>query len=208
MKEITTLLFDLGNVITKPQDAAYAEKMRSILAPELSQERFLEAYYARRRDYDRGEIDYRAYWSRVAEELGVPAPEGSFDELRDADLRSWFNIDEAMLDYVRQLGGKARHLVLLSNIHWDGVDYLESHFDWKDMFDSRVYSCAHKVNKPHAEIFRIALATVGARPENGLFVDDLAENIAGGRSAGLNAIQFFDLAHLRRELEDGYLIRS
>ncbi|MDA8427245.1 MAG: HAD family phosphatase [Treponema sp.] len=208
MKEITTLLFDLGNVITKPQDASYAEKMRSILAPGLSQERFLEAYYARRRDYDRGDIDYRVYWSRVAEELGLPVPEDRFEELRDADLKSWFNIDEAMVDYLREIRGRARHLVLLSNIHRDGVEYLESNFPWKDLFESRVYSCEHRVNKPHAEIFQIALAEVGERPENCLFVDDLSENIEGGRSAGLNAIQFVGLARLKSELADGYVIRS
>lgn len=207
-KEVTTLIFDLGNVITKPQDQTYAEKMRSILAPEISSETFTTAYYARRRDYDRGDVDHRNYWRSVAEELGVPSPEGRFDELRDADLKSWFNIDEDMVNYLREIRGRARHLVLLSNIHRDGVEFLESHFPWKELFESRVYSCEHRVNKPDAEIFRIAVSKVGESPENCLFVDDLAENIEGGRSAGLNAIQFFGLARLKTELADGYKIRS
>jgi putative hydrolase of the HAD superfamily len=208
MKEITTLLFDLGNVITRPQDASYAGKMRSILAPDRPMEVFFPAYYASRPDYDRGDIDYRQYWRRVALELGVPVPEGRFEELRDADLRSWFNIDDDMVDYLREIRGRARHLVLLSNIHWDGVEYLESHFPWKDLFESRVYSCEHRVNKPQAEIFRIAVSKVGENPENCLFVDDLAENIEGDRSAGLNAIQFVGLARLKSELAEGYVIRS
>ncbi|MGO8694959.1 MAG: HAD family hydrolase [Rectinemataceae bacterium] len=208
MKEITTLLFDLGNVITKPQDLSFVERMRSIIAPDASIEGFLAAYGAPRRDYDRGDIDYRQYWRRVAQELGVPAPEGSFEKLRDADLKSWFNIDAGMVDYIREIRGRARHLVLLSNIHWDGVEYLESHFSWKDLFESRIYSCEHKVNKPHAEIFRIALSKIDERPENCLFVDDLSENIEGGRSAGLHTIQFVGLAQLKREVAGGYHILS
>jgi len=208
MTEISTLFFDLGNVITKPQDAEYAERMRWLIGDKLAMSDFTEAYFACRPDYDRGVLDHRQYWRQVADRLGVQIPEGAFEKLLEADLKSWFNINEDMVDYIRELRGRVRHLVLVSNIHWDGVDYLERQFAWKDLFESRVYSCEHKVNKPQAEIFRIALSKVGEGPESCLFIDDLAENVEGARSVGLHAIQYADLAQLKREIGKQYLLRT
>ena len=42
---------------------------------------------------------------------------------------------------------------------------------------------------------------LGARPEDVLFVDDLAENVAAARNVGIQAFQFKDAVGLVRDLE-------
>lgn len=206
MKAIITLLFDLGNVLTKPQDPSYVEVMRSLMGGNVAMGDFVEAYAAHRSGYDRGDIDHRRYWAQVAERLGAAISDMTFARLLEADLKSWFNINEEMIDLVRELKGRVRHIGLVSNIHWDGVRYLERSFAWKDLFEVRVYSCEHRVNKPRPEIFGIALSKLAERPENCLFVDDLQENVEGARGAGLHAIRFTDLERLRTEMERGFTL--
>ncbi|HTX73038.1 MAG TPA: HAD family phosphatase [Rectinemataceae bacterium] len=206
MKTVTTVLFDLGNVLTLPQDQLQVERMRALVGAAVPLGDFRTAYEACRRDYDGGLIDYREYWRRVAARLEVELPDSLLPTLRDTDLRSWFNINPEMLRYVGRLHDAARHLVLISNIHQDGAEYLERSYAWKDLFAKRIYSCEHRVNKPDARIFRIALAAVDAAPEESLLVDDLPENVLGGRQVGLNAIRFTDVGDLRRKMSRSYRV--
>jgi FMN phosphatase YigB (HAD superfamily) len=46
------------------------------------------------------------------------------------------------------------------------------------------------VRKPDHAIFRIALATIGASPEECVFIDDRAANVAAAAALGITALQF------------------
>jgi putative hydrolase of the HAD superfamily len=208
MKRINTVIFDLGNVLTKPQDLEFIVKMKNTVRSDLSIEVFMKAYMENRLKYDRGDIDYREYWRLVAGALDTALTDDEMLGLRDDDLRSWFNINDAMIDLVARSKRDARHVLLLSNIHWDGVSYLEEHFEWTKLFDSRIYSCECKVNKPRKEIFLIALDRIGEAPERCLFIDDIPENVEGARAVGMNGLRFQDLETLEREIRAEYLIEK
>ena len=44
--------------------------------------------------------------------------------------------------------------------------------------------------KPAPDIYRLALDRLGFRPEETVFIDDLAENVAGAEAAGLRGHVF------------------
>jgi HAD superfamily hydrolase (TIGR01509 family) len=61
-------------------------------------------------------------------------------------------------------------------------------------------SCHTGLRKPAAAAYEVAARTLGARPEELLFVDDREENCAAARALGMAAIRFVDAGELRLAL--------
>jgi HAD superfamily hydrolase (TIGR01509 family) len=54
--------------------------------------------------------------------------------------------------------------------------------------------------KPDVAIFRRAAELAGQRPQDIFFTDDLAENVAGAKAAGFDAVQYTSTPQLVAEL--------
>lgn len=61
-------------------------------------------------------------------------------------------------------------------------------------------SAQFRLAKPDPEIFRVVCARIGVAPGRAMFVDDLPENVAGARAAGLSAHLFAGRAGLEEAL--------
>lgn len=59
-----------------------------------------------------------------------------------------------------------------------------------DRFRDVVVSGTEKLIKPDAAIYHLALARFGLQPDEAVFVDDNAANVAGAEAVGLHAILF------------------
>jgi putative hydrolase of the HAD superfamily len=64
--------------------------------------------------------------------------------------------------------------------------------DLLDEFDVVFNTAEIGIAKPDPEVFRLVCAELGSEPGHTFFVDDLAENVAGARTAGLVAHQHTD----------------
>lgn len=194
MKRISCLMLDMGGVLTQEHRLEKVDEMTARLGLSCPRERFLEAYFAERFDYDRGTVGGPAYWERVARAMGVPCDASAGSDLVRLDLESWFNMRPAMLDFLRGARGKVGRLVLLSNIHFDGARYLREGEGraWAARFDELVLSCEHRLLKPEIEIYELALDAAGALPGDCLFVDDNPDNVEGARRAGMSSFRFTD----------------
>lgn len=74
-----TVVFDLGEVLTRPRGlSGLEERLAALLGVE--EAAFAQAYWAHRDAYDLGSSD-TAYWSAVAGALGVPLRRGTVDAL-------------------------------------------------------------------------------------------------------------------------------
>ena len=69
-----------------------------------------------------------------------------------------------------------------------------------DRFRDIVVSGDERLVKPDPAIFHLALRRFGLAPEEALFVDDNAANVAGAEAVGIRAHHFRDAATLRAEL--------
>ena len=69
-----------------------------------------------------------------------------------------------------------------------------------DAFDLIVISAEEKVMKPSPVIFQRTLERLGCRPEESLFVDDFAHNVAGARAVGMHAIHYRTETQMEKEL--------
>jgi putative hydrolase of the HAD superfamily len=205
------VLFDAGNTLFGPRES-FGTVYARMLAP-MGLDRPAEAFEAGIREswreldrsVPRGKDRYAffeggedGYWLRfvcgaVQRAAGGPVPPGLVDSalgpLRDAfrEASAWHVYPDVRpaLSELRLLGAR---LGVVSN--WDSrLHHLLDVLDLDDLFD--VVACSHLlgVEKPDPEIFRIALAALGAAPRLTLHVGDLPEtDLAGARSAGIDGL--------------------
>ena len=90
-------------------------------------------------------------------------------------------VENAMLDLIRALRQAGLRTALLSN-SW-GDDYRRDLFP--ELFDVVVISAEVGMRKPEERIFRHTAALLGLEPEECVFIDDVAANIAAAEAIGL-----------------------
>jgi putative hydrolase of the HAD superfamily len=193
-----TIVFDLFGVIARTQSEAAKrriEELAGVPGPE-----FWEAYWAGRPAYDAGQraIDY---WAVVGERLNVRFAPEAIASLIEADLASWTEADDQMVELVADLAGQGRSLGLLSNIIADLVPVFERrHSHWLRHFTARTYSCRIGVAKPDPRAYRICAEQLGVGPHDVLFFDDTEGNVVAAREAGMAAEVFTSPDQVRRRL--------
>ena len=117
--------------------------------------------------------------------------------------------DHAMLELAGYLRGSVEIAVLTNNstLVADHIDTLLP--ELRPLFGSKIYTSAQfKAAKPDPLCYRLCVSELEVKPETVLFVDDLAENVAGAREAGLVAhhhtsVETFRQALLRYGLPGG-----
>ena len=88
----------------------------------------------------------------------------------------------------------------LNNEARETNEFRFGHFGLRRYFKVAFSSCYVGLRKPEPAMYLRALDILGCLPERVLFIDDRAENVAGGLAAGMKAIQFTGADALRMEL--------
>ena len=131
-----------------------------------------------------------------------------FYETRDfsrADVRGFMRAQTrpypGALAVVRSLraGGQYR-LATLNNESRELNEYRLRTFGLLEMFDDFFSSCFTGRRKPDPAAYQAALDITRHAPDETLFLDDRAENLATARALGLRTLQVLDPGRLREEL--------
>ncbi|HEV3266098.1 MAG TPA: HAD family phosphatase [Acidimicrobiales bacterium] len=194
---ITHLLVDYGEVISQPQPARVLPdlaRLSGLPTAELSRR-----YWHHRPDYDRGQASLN-YWSTVLRRSFAP-DEPLLEDLVATDIGGWLHLNSATLQILFDQAQYGTHLALLSNAPHPQADAMDRS-SWAHLFAHRLYSCRLGVAKPDPSIFERALDTIGAAPEQTLFIDDLASNTEAAAQLGLRTLTFSSPAALAATLED------
>ena len=191
---VEALVFDLGGVLIDVDFgrafaawAAAAGVPAATIAARFSVD---EPYCA----HERGEIDERVYFAHLRRALAIALP--------DAEVRAgWHAIIGQPLPgidaVVRELAQRFP-LYVFSNTNAAHVAHftprlraLFAHF--RHVFTS----CELGRRKPEAEAFARLAQRIGKAPERLAFFDDVEENVAGARRAGLQAYRVTSAAEIR-----------
>jgi haloacid dehalogenase superfamily, subfamily IA, variant 3 with third motif having DD or ED len=201
-------MLDMGGVLTQKHRLEKVDEMMSLLGLDCSREAFLETYFRLRNEYDRGAIDGASYWEAVGRSFGVGLDASTIRSLVLVDLQSWFNMRPSMLDFLGGVQSRIKRLVLLSNIHFDGAEYIRTGpgTSWASRFDLLILSCDHLLIKPDAAIYELALEKAGVQASEALFVDDNIENVEGALQVGMNSFQFLGEQEFLSTLERDYFL--
>jgi glucose-1-phosphatase len=188
---IDALVFDLGGVLIDVDlGRAFAawSAAAGVPAAALARRFSVDAACCA---HERGEIDDRAYFAHLRRTLGV--------ELAEADMLAGWNavIGEPSAGMEALVGRLARRrpLYVFSNTNPAHI----AHFTPRCRrllahFRRTITSCELGRRKPEPEAFARLAAEIGAAPSRLAFFDDVEENVAGARRAGLHAFRASDPA--------------
>jgi len=81
-------------------------------------------------------------------------------------------------------------LCMVSNIGPIHHEFCEKKFDIMGIFNYKILSYQVKAMKPEPEIYRAAVAKLGIKPEECIYVDDLEKFVEAGAKQGFRAIKY------------------
>lgn len=137
--------------------------------------------------YDAGLISHEEKKARAIKQL-PPALHESAEDI----MEKWvFHLTEinGMRELLLDLKREGYSLFLLSN----APSYFSENSGFYSImrcFDGRIFSGDIKTAKPGAEIFECAVKRFQIKPEESLFVDDRADNVATAKSLGFDGYVF------------------
>lgn len=177
-------VLDLGNVLVEVDFrrafAAWAKAAGVPVEALSARFSFDDAYCA----HERGEIDAARYFSRLKTSLGIALSDAQW-------LEGWNAIFGGPLPgagrVLRELAGRMP-LYVFSNTNPAHIAHFAPRYrELLAPVTKVVTSCEIGRRKPEPEAFRRLAAITGLAPSRLAFFDDLEENVAGARAAGLQA---------------------
>lgn len=142
----------------------------------------------------RGELTERAFWARRAEEIGRVLGHPGWTT---RDLIGWLYhrpesewLTAEMVELVRDTKAAGLPVVALTNdlVDFHGRDWADDQA-WLREFDAVVDGSLTGVLKPDPGAYALAIEATGVPAGETVFLDDMPVNVAGGRAAGLQAIE-------------------
>ena len=111
---------------------------------------------------------------------------------------------EGMSDILRRLKEAGYGIYGLTNWSSETFPLVKDKYPIFGLLDGMVVSGEEHLLKPDAAIYKCLLERYSMRAEESLFVDDNADNVAGARNVGMEAVQFTSAEELERELKEVY----
>jgi len=191
---ISTLFFDLGNVLIHCMQERAVERFSEINGLSVEENRGI---MGDKPDYQRGKITPGEYAQKYIKEKRLPISEEEFHKI----FVDVFTLNKAMPALLKKLKGKFR-LVMLSNTEKVTIAFLEKKMpELFSFFEQKIYSCDIGMIKPEKEIFLHALKIANVKPGETIFVDDLQENVDAAKNLGIQGIRFTTVQALEKELK-------
>lgn len=192
------LYFDLGNVLLNFSHELACRQMAEVSGVPWEKIWKLVFGTMLEHDYERGDISSQAFYKTFCDETQSQPP---FAELLRAGS-AIFQLNSPMAPLVSHLWDAGYRLGILSNTneaHWEYC--IDGRYTLlRDFFE--VYVLSFRVNsmKPEPRIYEEAAQLCGCVPEEIFFVDDRADNVAGAKAAGFDAIIFESARQVATEL--------
>lgn len=205
MKNIKTLIFDLGNVIIPLEDEKYwwNETFLGIFENYQEVQQLKEDQFFVR--YEKGEILTNEFLEKLSQFLKPEFQEKDIILRWNALLKE---IPERRLDFLKELKNKYS-IYLLSNTNEIHLDFIISALKEKygldtleEIFNHCYYSFQIKEVKPDAAIFLKVLNEQNLVAEECLFIDDKIENLYPAEKLGIQTILHLPHQEIHIELKD------
>ena len=193
---IKAILFDLGRVIV-PFDFGRGyrrlEEHCGIPAAEIPA-RIGRTDLVRR--LESGRVTGEGFYAEFSAHLGLRISYEEFCAIWSSIFLPHTLVPESL---VEGLASRYR-LVLLSNTNSIHFKMIRENYPLLRHFHSFVLSYEVGAMKPEPAIYQRAIEAAGCRASECFFTDDIAEYVAGARSAGIDAVQFENAMQLEGEL--------
>ncbi|GAB1857931.1 HAD-IA family hydrolase [Flavobacteriaceae bacterium MHTCC 0001] len=198
MKQIDTIIFDLGGVLIdwNPEyvflDAFKGDKEK------------MQWFFDNVCTMDWNENQDAGYpIAKATEDLVEKFPEyetyirmyyGDWENMLGGAIQGTVNILKALLE------AKKHKIVALTNWSAETFPIAQKRFDFLSWFEGIVVSGEEKTRKPFRDIFEITLKRFNIAPERSIFIDDNLRNIEASKALGIHGIHFKNPEQLISEL--------
>jgi epoxide hydrolase-like predicted phosphatase len=192
----SALLIDWGGVLTTNLFVSFqAHCLRAEIDPQKLIGRFRSDPEARELlvALEKGELHEQDFEVQLAALLEVE-PDGLID-----GLFAGVEPDAAMVDAVRRAKAGGRRTALVSN-SWGVHRYPHDMFE--ELFDGVVISGEEGIRKPSRRMYELGAERAGVRPEDCVYVDDLAFNLTPAEEMGMAVVHHTDAAITIPQLEE------
>ena len=140
---------------------------------------------------EKGEIDVATYFSRLSGR--APAILGTNIDM-DAYGRFWRSsspgVHWMVVHKIQELKHRGIRLGLLTNNVKEFGEHWRTMFPLDELCDEVVDSSHVGMRKPDREIYDLTCTRMGITPEEAVFIDDNADNIAAARAYGMEVVHF------------------
>jgi putative hydrolase of the HAD superfamily len=197
-EKLAFILFDMDNVLCR-----YDRWRRAARLAEMSGTPARDIYRAIWESGfenlgDNGTLAPAEYLKAFGDRIGYKLTLDQWIDARRASIEP----DTAMLAIVRRLRDLVDIAILTNN-----TELLVDHIDvvypeLRPLFGQRIYASAmFYAAKPDVVCFQRCLDKLEVRPDSVLFVDDLADNIAGAKKAGLHTHHFTSVDEFSKSID-------
>jgi epoxide hydrolase-like predicted phosphatase len=194
---LKAIIFDVGGVLIRTRSRAGRQKWADRLGMDAWDFENFVFNGESGRQAQLGQKTVETHWSGLGQHFGLTRTE--LAEMR-RDFFAGDALDEALIGYVQRLGEAGYRLGLLSNFVDDARPLWTATFPLLHYFEGVIISSEVGLMKPDPRIYHLALASVEARPDEALFVDDFIENVRGAAAVGLQALHFTDPEEAQQRL--------
>ena len=130
-----------------------------------------------------GRISSRQFWAHMG------FSEDNIPEIEKEYLEKSFTLDDGFLPCAEALKGRYS-IALLSNDVSEWSRYLRGLYGIEPLIHAAFISSDLGVRKPDPQIYHMALSSLGAKPDECVFIDDSPERVDVARELGISAILF------------------
>jgi len=190
VKNFDGYIFDYGGVLVHHQAEADQARMAGVAG--IATELFLELYWAKRLEYDRGDLSGPEYWAALGLAAGKVLTPAVVEELIEIDNTSWMNFDEPMWQWIEELRAAGKRVGMLSNMPSDMGEALKARTDRMRRFHQVTLSYEVHSVKPEAAIYEHCLEGLGTEAARTVFFDDRIVNVHGAEMLGIQAVEFLN----------------
>jgi putative hydrolase of the HAD superfamily len=194
------LIFDFGNVVAHFDYRTACTRLGRPLG--LSGEALLErvrglGFSDLVQEYERGRMAAEAFTRRVCALVGLEITHEEFAAAW-ADI---FRLNDPLARVIAELKRRGYTLVLGSNTNdLHAAQFRRQFAATLAHFDRLILSYEIGHIKPSASFYHTCAEAAGAPPGECVFIDDLAENVAGARAVGMQGVVFRDVPALLEAL--------
>jgi putative hydrolase of the HAD superfamily len=195
-KMITTIIFDIGNVLA---DFAWKEHIESFGYDTAMVERISAATVKTPiwNELDRGEWSYET----IIDSFVAHDPEIEADIRRVlSDISTMVTRNDYAIPWIQDLKQKGYRCLYLSNYSEKAAKETAGALDFLPYLDGGILSYKEKLIKPMPEIYQLLIDRYDLIPEECVFMDDMLPNVEGAQKFGIHTIQFKNQAQAIEEL--------
>lgn len=197
---IKAVIFDYGNVVSLAQTGDCADEMEKMTG--VPAEVFRSVYDKFRFEFDRGTIDGVEMYRQLLVDAGysdIAKDKELLKKIALLDMQSWRAYNQDVIDWALSLKGEGYKIGVLSNMPTEFLTYYEKEIPIFNFADYACFSCRVKLIKPEEAIYRVCLDGLGIKADEGVFFDDIQENIAAGKKVGLQCFLWTGLDKAKQD---------